>query len=316
MKKLLFSLVIGTAIVFSGCNDEDEITPASDYAAPDFSVTAESVVTTDAAVEDAVESVDYEVDLFSGTVDAIDNLSTDSGSDDQLKSGARDQYRDRYRLGEAPDINIDWNEGNFPKTITLDYGEETELANGRIISGLIEIVISAPMNTEGATRTVTFSNFSVDSLVINGTIVKEIVSVDDGRIVHIVRDLTITFPDGTEVEYYAELERTWTQGMGTPFYYGDDEMEISGYATCVDSDGNEYRREITQQLRKMGGCRYIVSGEVMYSVNSLTFGSVNYGDGNCDNLCQMTTAGGQKQVIIGKRVRERIANRIQNQEGQ
>lgn len=316
MKKLLFGLVIGTAVLFSACNNEDEIVPASDYAEPDFNVTVESVVTTDAAIEDAVESVDYEVDLFSGTADAIGDLSAVASVEDQLKAGAREQYRNRYRLGNMPDVSVDWNNGDFPRTITLDYGEETELENGRIISGIIEIVVSAPMNTEGATRTVTFTDFSVDSLVVNGYIEKEVVSLEDGRVVHIVRDLVVTYPDGTEVEYYAEMERTWSQGMGTPFYHGDDVMGITGFATCKDSDGNEYTREIKEQLQKRGGCRYLVSGEVEYSANGLAFGSVNYGDGTCDNVATMNMARGQKQFRIGERVRERVQNRNQNNNGQ
>ncbi|WP_291862775.1 hypothetical protein, partial [Marinilabilia sp.] len=213
MKKLLFSLMLGSAMIFTGCNEDDEIIPASDFVTPDFSVTVESVITTDAAIQDAIESADYEVDLFSGTAESIDGLSADAGTYTDLKAGTGEQYRNRYRLGDAPDVNIEQNSGDFPKTITLDYGEETELENGRIISGLVEIVISAPMNTEGATRTVTFTDFSVDSLLVNGTITKTVVSVDDGRVVHIVRDLVVTLPDGTEVECYAELERTWNRGM-------------------------------------------------------------------------------------------------------
>jgi len=316
MKKLLFGLVLGTAVVFSACNDDEEIVPASDYAVPDFNVTVESVVTTDAAIDDAIASVDYEVDLFSGTADAINDLSASATFDDQLKSGTREQYRNRYRLGNMPDVSVERDNGDFPRTITLDYGEETELENGRIISGIIEIVVSAPMNTEGATRTVTFTGFSVDSLTINGTIEKEVISVDDGRVVQIVRDLVVTYPDGTEVECYAELERTWSQGMGTPFYHGDDEMGITGYATCQDSDGNEYTREIKQQLQKRGGCRYLVGGEVEYSANGLAFGSVNYGDGTCDNVANMNMAQGQKQFRIGERVREKVQNRNQDQSGQ
>ncbi len=316
MKKLLFGLALGTAVLFAACNDEDEIIPASDYAEPDFNITVESVVTTDAAIEDAVESVDYEVDLFSGTADAISDLSADASFAEELKSGSREQFRNRYRSGDMPDVSVDWNQGEFPRTITLDYGEETELENGRIISGIMEIVISAPMNTVGATRTVTFTDFSVDSLTVNGTIIKEVVSVDDGRVVHIVRDLVVTYPDGTEVTCYAELDRIWTSGMGTPFSHEDDEMSITGFATCVDMEGNEYTREIKEQLQKRGGCRYIVSGEVEYSANGLAFGALNYGNGTCDNLAGMNMAQGQKQFRIGERVRERNQNRNQNQSGQ
>jgi hypothetical protein len=315
MKKLVISLAFGTAVLFTACN-EDEVVPATDYTTPDFNVTVESVVTTDAAVEDAVESADYEVDLYTGTTTIIDELSADALMDDQLKSGTtfREQLRERYRLGNMPDVAVDWTDGDFPRTVTLDYGEETELINGRILSGIIEIVVSAPMNTEGAVRTVTFTDFSVDSLMINGTIEKTVISVSEGREVQIVRDLVVTLPDGTEVESYSEITRTWAQGMGTPFYHGDDVMEMTGYGLCSDSDGNEYRREITRALQKQGGCRFIVSGEVVYLANGQAFGTVDYGDGTCDNNGTFRWANGEKEFVIGQRIRERISNR--NQSGQ
>jgi hypothetical protein len=310
MKKLVISLVFGTAVLFTACN-EDEVVPATDYTTPDFNVTVESVVTTDAAVEDAVESADYEVDLYTGTTAIIDELSAEAMMDDQLKSGTtfREQLRERYRLGNMPDVAIDWTDGDFPRTVTLDYGEGTELTNGRIFSGIMEIVVSAPMNTEGAVRTVTFTDFGVDSLMINGTIEKTVISVSEGREVQIVRDLVVTLPDGTEVESFSEITRTWDQGMGTPFYHGDDVMEINGYGLCSDSDGNEYRREITRTLQKQGGCRFIVSGEVDYSADGQVFGTVDYGDGTCDNNGAFRGANVKKEFVIGQRIRERIANR-------
>ncbi|MGQ1891098.1 hypothetical protein ACT29H_11725 [Thermophagus sp. OGC60D27] len=311
MKKLLFSLAFGTAIMFVSCENE-EVIPASDFATANFNVTTESVVTTDAAIEDVVEAADYEVELYTGTVVMLEDLSVASQTNDQLKSASSERFRDRYRLGR-PDVTVEWTEGDYPRTVTLDYGEETELANGRIISGVIEIEISAPLFQEGAVRTVSFIDFSVDSLIINGTIEKTIVSVTDEREVSIVRDLIVALPDGTEVECYAEITRTWEEGLGTQFYHGDDVIGINGFATCTDSDGNEYRREITEKLQKQGGCRFLVSGEVTFSNNGEVFGTVNYGDGTCDNVGEYTTADGTKEFTIGKRIRKRIN---QNQSGE
>ncbi len=99
--------------------------------------------------------------------------------------------------------------------------------------------------------------------------------------------------------------------MSTPFYFIDDVMTITGFGICRDSDGNQYRREITQPLQKFGKCRFIVSGEVGYSDNGETFVTVDYGDGTCDNTGTFKWANGEKEFVIGKRIRERIANRNQ-----
>jgi hypothetical protein len=266
------------------------------------------------AVEDAVESIDYEVDLFSGTADMIDELSARSLVPDQLKSSVADKFQDRYANGEAPDITIEWTDGDYPCTITLDYGEETTLANGRIISGTIAITLSGPLATEGATRTATFTDLTVDSLTVNGTIEKNILSVTEEREVYIVRDLEFILPDSTTINCYDEINRIWEQGIGTPFYYVDDVITIDGYGTCNDSDGNQYRRDITKTLQKQGGCRYLVSGTVSYSANGLTFATVDYGDGTCDNTGTFTSINGETEFIIGKRVRERISNQNKSEQ--
>ncbi|SFF03399.1 hypothetical protein [Thermophagus xiamenensis] len=304
MKKLVIYLTLSTAVLFAACNEEDEVVPGADYVTPAFNVTAESVITTDAAIEDVVEAADYEADLYTGTFDILDDLSAEAMSDDQLKSST-ERFRDRYRIGR-PDITIEWTDGDYPRTVTLDYGEETELANGRIISGIIQIEVSAPLYTDSATRTITFTDFSVDSLIINGTIEKEYGVTE--KEVFIVRDLTITLPDGLEIDCYAEVTRSWTEGMDTPFYHADDVLEITGYSNCTDSEGNEYRREITESLKKKGSCRFLVSGEVSYSVNGQVFGTVDYGDGTCDNIGYYTTSEGTKEFNIGRRIRMRLNN--------
>jgi hypothetical protein len=301
MKKILFSLAIGSAIAFSAC--EKEVEPAMDYTSPDYSVTVESLVTTDASVEDATEAVDYEVDLFTGSSDDISGASAVS-----LKANTLG-HNSRYVNGVCPEKSIVTTDGGFPKTITLNYGEETVLMNGRVLSGVITIEISAPYNTVGATHTVTFVGFTVDSVSISGTKVKTLVSNTDGRVVTIERDLVFTLPDGTVINNTAEITRNWAEGISTPFIYSDDVFEITGISSFTDSEGNVYSKLIIEKLVKKGDCRFIVSGLVELSYNASMFASIDYGDGSCNNLATMTSDKGTKEFIIGKRVRNWVANR-------
>lgn len=301
MKRIFWIFAAGVALFFQACEKESEIKPESDYYTPDFNVSVESVVTYDAVVEDVVEATEYEVDFFSGTTDALDGQFSVVVSEN-LKSGTFD-WRTRYLNSQCPLITIVSEEGGFPKTITLDYGEKTELINGRILSGIIEIVVSAPFYEQGATRTVSFIGFSVDTVGIGGTKTKTLVSIDDEREVSINRQLTFTLPDGTVIEHTAVINRLWSEGLGTPFYHGDDVFEINGYANFTDSDGTVYQKQITDKLIKKGDCRYIVSGTVELSVANMLFASIDYGNGACDNVATMTTAEGTRDFIIGKRAR-------------
>jgi hypothetical protein len=95
------------------------------------------------------------------------------------------------------------------------------------------------------------------------------------------------------------------EGMDTKGDHSDDVRYITGYATCADSDGNTYTRQSTSNLVKRGECRYIVEGTVSLTKNGVEFGTINYGNGECDNLATMTTTEGTKEIEIGKRKRIR-----------
>lgn len=312
MKKVLLSFAIIAAL--ASCDKNDSIIDEMPMADVDLKSTTESVVTTEAALDDVAEAAEFEVDLFTGTDEAAESAMAFE-DDVTLKAGdeaTRNRFRERYKLGVCPSILIEKEEGGWPRTITLDYGDGIELANGRIIAGVIIIVQTDSRKVNGATRTITFQNFSVDGIAVSGTITKTFL-IDELKVT-IIRDLVFTLEDGTTITHYAEYERVWSEGMATPLDPSDDVFLIKGNVECNDSDGNEYQRKITTQLMKKGGCRWIVAGEVALLKNGVQFAAINYGDGECDNIATMTTANGQKQITIGKWHRERRQER--NESGQ
>jgi hypothetical protein len=302
MKKVLLSLAVFAAL--ASCDKNENIIDDMPMAEVDLKSTTESVVTTEASLDDVVEAAEYEIDLFTGTNDVAETIAMEQ-SGAILKSGDEDKkhYRWRYKFGKCPDIHIVKEEGGWPRTITLNYGEGTELENGRVIAGIIEIYQTAPRRVNEATRTVTFKDFSVDAVAIAGTSVKTFLK--DEFKVNIERDMTFTLEDGTTINREAQRTRTWTEGMDTPFDHSDDIFQIEGFVNCEDSDGNVYRRDITSPLIKKGGCRWIVAGEVSLSKNGVEFATVNYGDMECDRVATMTTAEGSKEFKIGERKREK-----------
>ncbi|WP_439182089.1 hypothetical protein [Carboxylicivirga taeanensis] len=314
MKKVWVSLAIVAAL--AACDKNDSIINEMPMAEVDLKSTTESVVTTEAALDDVTEATEFEVDLYTGTDDAALSALAVEG-DLELKAGGEPnhhRFRERYKSGICPNILIEDEGGDWPRTIKLDYGDGIELANGRIISGIIIIVQTDSRLVNGATRTITFQDFTIDGIGISGTIVKTFL-IDEQKVT-IVRDLTFTLEDGTTIDHYAECERVWSAGMNTPLDPSDDVFEITGNVDCSDSDGNMYRRQITNRLMKRGGCRYIVAGEVELEKNGVQFAKINYGSGQCDNIATMTSAEGQKQFTIGNCVRERRQEKHQHHNGQ
>ncbi len=302
MKKVLISLAVIGAL--TSCDKNDSLTNDMPLVDVNLKSTTESVVTTEASLDDIAEAAEYEVDLFTGTDNAVDGLIAEQ-SGTTLKSGGVEtpnRYRERYRWGKCPDIHIVKEEGGWPCSITLNYGEGTELTNGRVIAGIIEIYQTAPRRDNGI-RTVTFTDFSVDEIGITGVSVKTFNAEE--LTVNIVRDLTFTLEDGTTIDRNSERVRTWIEGLDTPLDHTDDIFEINGHVNCTDSDGNTYRRDITTPLTIRGDCRWIVSGEVTLSKNGVDFAVINYGDGECDQLATMTTEEGSKEFKIGERKRQK-----------
>ena len=310
MKKSILATAMAALAIMTACNKNDD---NMDYTDPKLSVTVESVVTTEAALDDVVEETEYEVDLYSGSDATFAAMSEMTASSELKSASSGNLFKYRYRWQKCPDIHIVSENGSFPKTITLNYGESTELENGRVLSGIIQIVVSASPRTDGATRTVTFQDFSIDSIGIAGTSVK---TFHGDRVterqVTIERNLQFTFKDGTTRTCEAEKTRNWVAGLDTPLDPTDDVIEITGYANCEDSEGNTYRKEITKNLVKRGDCRFIVAGEVTFSKNGAIFATIDYGNGACDRIATITTAAGTKNIEIGKRIW--IRRQIQNQQ--
>ncbi len=303
MKKSWMAALVAALVGMSACNKSDDENPVN-YTEPEMSVTVESVVTTQTAAEDVVEETEYEIDLYTGSESAFMALASSPTLAPELKSANNyDRYKYRYRWQKCPEITIVSNNGKYPISITLNYGESTELENGRKLSGIIRIVLSASPRVDGATRTVTFENFSVDDISIEGTSIK---TFHGDRVterqVTISRDLQFTYEDGTVINSTAEKTRNWAAGLDTPLDPTDDVIEITGYANCEDSEGNTFKAEITKKLIKKGDCRFIVSGEITYSINDGIFASIDYGNGDCDRIATLTTASGSINIQIGKRV--------------
>jgi len=295
MKNLFFSLLALSTFILFSCNKED--------GASLISSEEEAIILNDAAVETVMESTDYEVDLFSGSTESIDAVG--SG----LKSTEDYPFWGRYRFGKAPTVIIETTNGDFPKTITLDYGEGTELNNGTVISGSIIIVVSAPPRTDGAVREVSFNEFYVDSVNIVGTRTITFNASDDEGITHtVIGDLTFTFNDGTYIERDAEKVRKLVEGYATHFDHSDDVLHITGYVSSVSSEGYSFSRTIIEKLVRLGDCRYIVSGIVVMERNDEVFAELDFGDGTCDDIATIVKDGEERQITLGKRHRIRNQN--------
>lgn len=192
------------------------------------------------------------------------------------------------------------------QVITIDFGDGCEGPHGVIKSGKIIIEYEGRMKNPGSFRQVTFEDFFVDSVQVEGvrkvTNITESSSTDNSRSFEIV--LTggkITFPSGAFATRDASYVRT--------SYFHEDRRDnyatLDGAASGANLAGNEYQITILETLIFKRGCRV---GRVIIPVDGIKeivvgdrMALIDYGDGDCDNRTQVTTEGATLTRVIRPR---------------
>ena len=312
MKKFSFILLTALAISFFSCDKSEDVIDILDEKQVELNNTVETVVASEEASETIIEVADYEVDLFSFMESEYDQ-PTGTKNGYQNRYGQLFMEWQRYKTDKMPEVSIEFGEdGRFPMTITINYGDSTVLHNGTVIGGAIKIELTARPRTNGAVREITY-DLMIDSVAMDGTKRIEFTGEQGvSRKWDYTSELTFTYPDGTELFRSAERTREWVSGLDTKWDVSDDKIEIKGSVTCVDTEQNEYSKEIDEEnpLTRIGTCRMIVSGLVKFSQNQVEFATFDYGDGECDNIATYTYTNDDgeevsKEVEIGKHKRHK-----------
>jgi len=298
MKKLLFVFLLVLGFTFTSCDKSDDnvkLIGEDEISIVDVA----SVIDTEVAISNVMTEADYESDMFS-----LEESTVKSGAYGYRLRNLVELYR-RWRCYKddmGPEVTVvDGDNDGFPKTITIDYGDGIILRNGRIISGIVTIVVSAPPRTDGAMREITYQDFKVDSIGIAGY-KKVVFSGETGvsRKFDHEYDLNFTFVDETEVSCVGSKTKEWVEGLDTSYDRADDKIHITGQDVFVDSENNEFKKEIEDHLLRLGTCKFIVSGVVVYSQNGDEFARVDFGDGTCDDKAIKTTVDGEEEITLGK----------------
>ncbi len=312
MKKFSFILLTALTISFFSCDKSEDVIDILDEKQVELNNTVETVVASEEASETIIEVADYEVDLFSFMESEYDQ-PTGTKNGYQNRYGQLFMEWQRYKTDKMPEVSIEFgDDGRFPMTITINYGDSTVLHNGTVIGGAIKIELTARPRTNGAVREITY-DLMIDSVAMDGTKRIEFTGEQGvSRKWDYTSELTFTYPDGTELFRSAERTREWVSGLDTKWDVSDDKIEIRGSATCVDTEQNEYSKEIDEEnpLTRIGTCRMIVSGLVKFSQNQVEFATFDYGDGECDNIATYTYTNEDgeevsKEVEIGKHKRHK-----------
>lgn len=281
MKKIIgISFILLSVVLFSCNNDKIDVAEDSTLSEKSAEITLSEV-----NLEAATTASEYEVEFYANAEEILSQW---------WRIGKRWEWTNKmhYMSRQCPNVTIaDGEIDDYPKTITLDYGDSTVLKNGKVLSGIIIIEISAPRNSASYTRIVTYKNFGIDTLTIVGT---SLITVDRENTAfrNFKSDLTITLDNGNVITRSSERTWTWIEGLETTEDQTDDVIHITGEVSAtfgLDS----YKKEIVDPLVRIGDCRFIVEGVVEITLNGTLISTLNYGDGECDEIATMTNSEGE-----------------------
>ena len=174
------------------------------------------------------------------------------------------------------------------KTITFNNFTNGNSLNGHVKNGVMIIrVTGGPLQAQFE-RTITFQNFTVDGIKIEGE--KRVVKTAEYQYTVTLTGGKVTFEDGTTYTREFTRTRTWAEGYNTIGNIADDVYTVTGTSTGVNRKGYTYTHTITNPLMIKVACRWIVSGTIEMNVNNNT-AILDYGNGECDNIATMTKDG-------------------------
>jgi hypothetical protein len=206
----------------------------------------------------------------------------------------------RGAIGDCAKIEVTPNDSTYPKTITIDFGDSCVGRDGKLRSGAMIIHLTAPLRRPGSVVTVTFRNFHINRIQIEG---KKIISNLSQPPVHKwsvqVTGGKVTFPNGRGYSFESMKYKKQVAGADTR-PVRDDIYEIEGRSKTVFNNGTTINLNTETALVKKAICPWISDGKLKIVINDRIL-FLDYGfpaNGDCDNKALLTWDNGNKQREI------------------
>lgn len=186
-----------------------------------------------------------------------------------------------------------------PRVMIIDFGDENCLCNdGKWRRGKIIVTFTGRYHQPGTVITTTFDDYFVNDNQVEGTrIMTNLGPNEDGQPQYeynVDGFITLANNQGT-ITWQAYRLRTWIEGYTSPVWY-DNVFLITGSGTHTHSNGGGFTRTIIEPLRKELSCHHFVSGIVQTIPVNRPTRTLDYGDGECDNIATLTI-GNRTKII-------------------
>jgi len=193
---------------------------------------------------------------------------------------------------------------SMPHVCTIDFGTTgCTGVDGKVRKGKIIVTYDGRYRDAGTTITITFDNYSVNNNQVTGTKTIHNDGVNgDGNIsfsISVNGQVVLANGAGT-VTWSSTRTREWIAGSNTSSR-DDDQYSITGSATGTAANGDVFTATIQDALiRNLApGCRrHFVKGVVLLQRTGKPDRTLDFGNGNCDDVAVVTINGVSHTIIL------------------
>lgn len=183
------------------------------------------------------------------------------------------------------------------KSITIDFGTAgCESKDGKIRTGKVIVSTAGVFNGIGEANKMilTTNNYRVNGHQVEGTRTTTRVNTTKANV---STKTTVTLKDNKGVfTWNSDFVRKFISGDATPYVH-DDEYELTGKGSGINTKDVVYQIEITEALLVQTGCRSIKAGVLEITADNMkNEATLNYGDGSCDDKAILKY--GKKEVEL------------------
>lgn len=260
-------------------------------------------VTEDEAIAYSEESTEAEA-----SYDDIEDISFTAADEEGIASAAKGDESARFfpfvalraRIGQCAEITVTPDDGTYPKTVTIDFGNGCVGLDGKFRKGAIVLFFTGPIRRPGSVLTITLRDFYLNRAHVEGSKVITNLS-ENGNIKFTVQvvDGKVSFPNGRGYKYNSMRHVKQIDGGTTP-EVRDDVFSIEGRSQTGFKNGVTITLNTESPLIKKVACHWINEGILKININErellLDYAAPNNGD--CDNKAKLTWNNGTKSRIV------------------
>lgn len=264
---------------------------------------------TDTVSEEDAATYSEESTQAEASFDDIQDLSMTAADEEQIASEGRSSGEAgrlypfvalRLRIGDCANITVTPDDGSYPKTVTIDFGDGCRGRDGKLRKGAIILHFTGPIRHSGSVLTITLRDFYINRFHVEGTkvITNQSENGDIKFTVQVV-DAKVTNPGGRGYTYNSIKHVKQIEG-GSTNDPQDDVFSIEGRSETKFNNGWTTSLDTDSALIKKVSCPWISKGILKIGINNRTlhldYGAPNNGD--CDDKALLTWESNPNGRII------------------